>query len=272
MEYIATQTAETAWNDCEERLRDQLFRSPSVLGRLVAVCERLNAINNNRDGDEFVAEFGYDRVHCSLRRLHEDVFSTWISFSFRQQHRDISIWLSWLGAGAGDKMDAVWLLQPQRQWRQSMIPPGTSLADRDIFLNDFEYVAAAVRADLQHEFQAKGTSIMEAFLKSHSIEQIPDRRRGSDRRKETRMAISPACATLSASADRPVDVLINDISRTGISIISPRAFTAGTRIIVVCDAMAITASAVHCKQKITGQYAIGAAIIEIMNKRTGKEL
>ena len=101
---------------------------------------------------------------------------------------------------------------------------------------------------------------------------VPDRRRGSDRRKETRMATLPASATLCVAAGPPVDGQIRDVSRNGLGMICPSPVLVGSNVIVVRGCLTIAGTVRHCREKLTGEYAVGIIITSIVDKAVGAEI
>ena len=110
---------------------------------------------------------------------------------------------------------------------------------------------------------------------SNSIPELEpdvDRRRGSDRRKEIRMASNYSAATLSVAARPPMDIQIRDVSRSGLGLIAPAPVLIGSNVVVVCGAMIINGTVRHCREILAGEYAAGISIDRIVDKGAGKEI
>ena len=101
---------------------------------------------------------------------------------------------------------------------------------------------------------------------------VHDRRRGADRRKEIRMASRSATATLCVAARVPVEVQIRDVSRSGMGLATPCPLLVGSNVVVVCGSLTINATVRHCKERVSGEYAVGISIDRIVNTGAGKEI
>ena len=122
--------------DCQERLRDLICQSPSIFGRLVAVSR----LQDQQDGSYRYAladNFGPTAVDRALRRLHRDTFSDWLNLNLAQQELDLSIWLSGLGHSQEESAS---LLQSMAVRLSGLIPRQHFVAERDLFVSDFEVV------------------------------------------------------------------------------------------------------------------------------------
>ena len=67
---------------CQERLRDAIFTSPSIFGRLVAISQ----LQGKKSGIYFhplSSTFGQLVVDRLLRRLHREVFATWLNLALK---------------------------------------------------------------------------------------------------------------------------------------------------------------------------------------------
>lgn len=101
---------------------------------------------------------------------------------------------------------------------------------------------------------------------------IADRRRGSDRRREIRMASRSTAATLCVAARVPVDVQIRDVSRSGMGLATPCPLLVGSSVVVQCGALTINATVRHCKERLSGEYSVGICIDRIVNNGAGTEI
>lgn len=104
------------------------------------------------------------------------------------------------------------------------------------------------------------------------LEPVPDRRRGSDRRREIRMASKSGSATLSVAARIPIDVQIRDVSRSGLGITAPTPILVGSNVIVVCGGLTINGVVRHCRERVSGEYSAGISIAKILDTGAGKEI
>jgi hypothetical protein len=104
------------------------------------------------------------------------------------------------------------------------------------------------------------------------LRQMPDRRQGSDRRREIRTAARPMSGTLCVAAGPPVDVQIRDVSRNGLGMTGFSRILVGSRVVVVCGHLTITGTVRHCRERLTGEHAIGIIITRIVDKTVGEEI
>jgi hypothetical protein len=85
--------------EAREAVTDELSRHPAVLGRLVAVA----SLRDEQTGTyrhKLAANFGTEEMDRTLRRLHQEVFVTWLSLPLRQQQADVMIYMSARGINA----------------------------------------------------------------------------------------------------------------------------------------------------------------------------
>jgi hypothetical protein len=101
---------------------------------------------------------------------------------------------------------------------------------------------------------------------------VADRRKGSDRRKDIRMASKCAPATLCVGARPPIEVEIQDVSRSGLGIISPSAILIGSSVVVICGGLTISGTVRHCRERLTGKFTAGISITRIVDTEAGKEI
>jgi hypothetical protein len=101
---------------------------------------------------------------------------------------------------------------------------------------------------------------------------VEDRRRGSDRRKEIRMASKHSPATLSVAARAPMSVEIRDVSRSGLGLITPTLVLTGSSVVIVCGAMIINGTVRHCRETLAGQFSAGVSIDRIVDTGAGREI
>jgi hypothetical protein len=86
------------------------------------------------------------------------------------------------------------------------------------------------------------------------------------------MASRSTAATLCVAARPPVDVHIRDVSRSGMGLTTPGPILAGSRVVVQCGALTINATVRHCKERLSGEYAVGLSIDRIVNTGAGTEI
>jgi hypothetical protein len=117
----------------QERLRDAALLSPSIFGRLAAVSE-LRHRDTGRYYHPLAAEFGAAQVDEALRRLHGEVFRSWLGLRLQQQERDLSIWLAWLDRKG---QESAARLRGIARRLDDLLPAQHFEADRRLFFDDF---------------------------------------------------------------------------------------------------------------------------------------
>jgi hypothetical protein len=125
-----------AQTEAREAITDELSRNPSVLGRLVAIAsmrDEQTATYRHR----LAANYGSEEIDRTLRRLHQEIFVTWLSLPLRQQQADVMIYLGALG------IKAEWF--DFRKMGKSCLPPSASLPERDLFLLDLDLIQGLLR-------------------------------------------------------------------------------------------------------------------------------
>lgn len=133
-------------SECTERLWDTLCRNPSVFGRLVSVAEMRNS-ESGRYESPLCRAYGSDTVDRTLREMHREVFSTWLSFRVQQQERDLTVWLASLNPGVAEGLQ---LLQAMSKRLPTLLPPQHVEPERQLFFQDFQLVSTMVRwADVE---------------------------------------------------------------------------------------------------------------------------
>jgi hypothetical protein len=101
---------------------------------------------------------------------------------------------------------------------------------------------------------------------------LQDRRRGSDRRREIRMASRSGPATLCVAARVPIEVQVKDVSRSGLGLTTPCPVLVGSNVVVVCGGLTINGTVRHCRERVSGEYAAGILINRIVDTGAGKEI
>jgi len=123
-------------NEAREAISDELSRHPSVLARLVALAsfwdEETGAYRH-----KLAAHYGTEEMDRTLRRLHQEVFVTWLSLPLRQQQADVNIYLGALG------IKAEWF--DFRKMGKSCLPQTATLPERDLFLLDLDLIQGLMR-------------------------------------------------------------------------------------------------------------------------------
>jgi hypothetical protein len=84
------------------------------------------------------------------------------------------------------------------------------------------------------------------------------------------MASRSGPATLSVAARNPIDVLINDVSRSGLGLTTPCSVVVGSDVVVICGGLTINGVVRHCHERVSGEYSAGISILRIVG--AGKEI
>lgn len=101
---------------------------------------------------------------------------------------------------------------------------------------------------------------------------IPDRRQGSDRRREIRMAARSSCATICVAARLPIEAQIRDVSRSGLGITTSFPILVGSNVLLVCGGLTINGTVRHCRERVSGEFSSGILINKILDTGAGKEI
>ena len=123
-----------------ESVCEEIFRHPSVFGRMVGIVLLFDA-QTGRYSHRLSERFGIEEIDQVLRRLHSEIFISWLSLPLRQQHADVAVYLATLG-GRGQPLDL------QALGRQC-IPAAAIAAERDLFLQDLALIDALHRYDFE---------------------------------------------------------------------------------------------------------------------------
>lgn len=110
---------------CVESLRDDVFASGSLFGRLIA-ASALWEWQSDRYEHRFSARYGWRDVDEAVRFLHHETLTTWLSSPLPLQTADVRVYLS--GAGA-DTRQLVAL-------GKSALPLTAGDAERQLFLSE----------------------------------------------------------------------------------------------------------------------------------------
>lgn len=135
---VPSSPSELAVNYAEAReaLSDELCRHPSVLGRLVAIAALWDG-EGNRYRHKLAAHFGAEEIDRTLRRLHQEVFIAWLSFTLSQQQADVAVYL----AASGIKSPWFDFGARASHW----VPQTATFPERHLFLLDLRLVQALQR-------------------------------------------------------------------------------------------------------------------------------
>jgi hypothetical protein len=145
----ASASATLAHLGARESLCEELFRSPSILGRIVAIVCLFDE-QTGRYRHRLSERFGIEEIDEVLRRLHREVFASWLNLPLRQQQADVAVYLATLGE-QGQPMDLEAL-------GRRCIPPALIWAERDLFLNDLALIDALLRYDYGLAFEKQPLS------------------------------------------------------------------------------------------------------------------
>ena len=98
-------------------------------------------------------------------------------------------------------------------------------------------------------------------------------RRFNEQRNSPRVGVRGKISILPLTVSRePVEVWVRDVSVTGIGLLCPQAFPAGTRLLarfpkVDDEPLSLAYIVAHCKSVSRGLYVIGARVAEMPQKR-----
>jgi len=125
--------------NCEELLRDEVLRGPSIFAQLMAVAS-LREGERDLYRHRLAQQFGLIEVDQALRRLHLAVFAKWLNFSVRQQRSDLDVYLT---TSEADKR----VISTLPELGRRLAPSGARLAEYDVFVQDLWLLAVVLRAD-----------------------------------------------------------------------------------------------------------------------------
>ena len=135
---VPVSRTEAAHGNLEARdaISEELSRHPSVLARLVAIAGMWDE-QSRTYRHKLAANFGSEEIDRTLRRLHQEVFVTWLTLPLRQQQADVSIYIGSLG------IKAEWF--DFRKMGKSCVPQTATLPERDLFLLDLDLIQGLLR-------------------------------------------------------------------------------------------------------------------------------
>ncbi len=125
--------------ECDDRLWDSVFASPSIFGRLLAVA-RLRDPGSGRYEHSLAKELGAGVVDATLRRMHREIFDQWLNLNLERQERDLSIWLS----RTGSEGDSAGLLPKISRRLGELLPAQHLEAERRLFMTDFQMLMVLI--------------------------------------------------------------------------------------------------------------------------------
>jgi hypothetical protein len=124
-----------------EALHDEL-QSPSLFGRILLIAAFRNESADDNEGGR-AGGFQTPEIQDALHRLHLEVFATWLTLSIERQRADISIYLNRSGAAA----DRTAKIKQLAIVGERAIPPGATLPERGLFLQDLRIVQVLLKYD-----------------------------------------------------------------------------------------------------------------------------
>ena len=86
------------------------------------------------------------------------------------------------------------------------------------------------------------------------------------------MASKSSPATLCVGAREPMDVQVRDVSRNGLGLTTPAPMLVGSEVLIVCGGLTINGTVRHCRERVSGEYAVGISITRILNTGIGREI
>jgi len=123
-----------------EALYDAL-QSPSLFDRILLIAAFRNTSTDRYDGGHD-ARFQTSDIQDALQRLHLEAFTTWLTLSLQRQQADISIYLN-----RSSPADRTAKIKQLAVVGERSIPPGATLSERGLFLQDLRVVQALFNYD-----------------------------------------------------------------------------------------------------------------------------
>lgn len=149
--FSVNKVSNTNDEQCRAGLEDVVFRCPSVFGRLWAVSELRDPVRDIYS-HPLSTTFGQTAVDAALRRIHGEVFRSWLNFTLERQERDLWVWLNWLSRNSEDEPPVPKTVE--RRHRQ-MMPRDHHQAEAELFVADLELVFLVMRM-AQQQNSGKG--------------------------------------------------------------------------------------------------------------------
>jgi hypothetical protein len=123
-----------------EALYDVL-QSPSLFGRILLIAAVRNAATDQYDSGE-AACFHTPMVDLALRRLHSEIFTTWLSLPLQRQKADVSVYVNLTPAPERTAKIKNLLNLAERS-----IPAGAKPPERRLFVQDLKIVQSLFTYD-----------------------------------------------------------------------------------------------------------------------------
>src|SRR6266545_7405536 len=120
----------------EQEVRETVFTSTSIFGRLVAVST-LRDRNNIYEHELLSSKYGTAEIDRKLHSLHREAFNDWLCLSLRQQTADLKIYLAHFGEER--PFERAVLVSAS-----DLIPAEHIRPERELFLQDLNLVVPFV--------------------------------------------------------------------------------------------------------------------------------
>lgn len=118
-----------------------LSRIPTSFGRLVYLAGLIDVNTGRYKHFGLIQVYSENEAHDALRKAHAEVFGEWLNYPLRRQRGDLEAYLDSLD-GDREMVLRSWLhLTPYR----SLIPAGTSEANRQLYVADLELILEILR-------------------------------------------------------------------------------------------------------------------------------
>lgn len=103
-----------------------------LIEQLVAVALRRNSGTHHYEEPSLAHLFGQDEVDRLFSGEHREIFQSWLCQSLERQFAEVSAYVQQLGPKGADDLK-FWLCDAELP---RMLPPGTSSAQRELFVSD----------------------------------------------------------------------------------------------------------------------------------------
>ena len=124
-----------------------LARIPTSFGRLVYLAGLIDVNTGRYKHFGLVQVYSENEAHEALRKAHAEVFGEWLNYPLRRQRGDLEAYLESL-EGDREMVLRSWLhLTPYR----SLIPAGSSEANRQLYIADLELILEILRNETLSE-------------------------------------------------------------------------------------------------------------------------
>src|SRR5437764_8380760 len=124
-----------------DAVRQSLPPSGSLFEKLLDIASARDSQNNRYADPVLALEFGGIEIDAAFRQQHRKAFAAWLALTLEQQHAELLNYLE-------DRQKPQALLQHwmQPQSYERLIPRDAMALERNLFVSDFEIVAALVEA------------------------------------------------------------------------------------------------------------------------------